>query len=154
MDFIIDENDIDLNEETNNIITNNNININNQQDLWKNLLNELGLNPSIDYPIKIIFNGIIEMHIIRSSNNSNKFTRNLKFRDDQISKSVEKTIFNQFTYSPYSSGQLYRQVVRMYRHYRYNKIINIVDRKEDHKDVVGFNYDNPRWNNNDVEKLF
>ena len=36
-----------------------------------------------------------------------------------------------------------------------NKIINVIDRKDDNKDVIGFNYDNPRWNNSDIiEKLF
>jgi hypothetical protein len=47
--------------------------------------------------------------------------------------------------------QVYRSIARMYRHYRYNKIINIVDRKEDKKDAIGFNYENPRWNTLDTE---
>jgi hypothetical protein len=128
----------ETNEINNNIIINNN-------DIWELLLDQLGLY-IMNYPMKIIQNGIVEIHIIKTSPNNSRYCRNLKFKDDSISKKIESLLFNEYTYSPYSQIQIYRAINRIHRHYKYNKIINIVDRKEDKKDSIGFNYENPRWN--------
>lgn len=147
--------DLEENINNNNIIINNNINNknkNNNENQWESLLTELGLYV-MNYPMKIIHNGILEIHIIKTSISYSRYSRNIKFKDDPISKKIENILFGEYTYAPYSHMQLYRAISRMYRHYRYNKIINIVDRKEDKKDAIGFNYENPRWNTLETELI-
>ena len=155
--IIIDDiNDLEENIINNNIIIiNNNINNNNnnKENSWINILNLLGLY-NMNYPLKNIQNGIVEMHIEKTnSNHSSRYSRNLKFKDDNISKKLEEGLFNKHSYPPYSQVQIYRQLTRIYRHYKYDKIINVVDRKEDKKDAIGFSNDNPRWNALETEWL-
>jgi hypothetical protein len=144
----IEIDDLEENIINNNIIINNKNNINENQ--WESLLNELGLYV-MNYPMKFILTGILEMHISKTSSSYGRYCRNIKFKDDNISKKIENILFGEYTYPPYSHMQVYRSIARMYRHYRYNKIINIVDRKEDKKDAIGFNYENPRWNTLETE---
>jgi len=140
-----------------NIINDDNINdeienefvINNENNRFLDIIILLGLNPKINYPLKIIQQGIIEMCMIKqNSNYHNKFSKVYKFRDDSISKKICEIMYNtniNYQLSIMSVGSCIR---RMYRHYKYTKIVSNVD---DNKiknvipETLGFNYDNPRW---------
>jgi hypothetical protein len=138
---IIDENNDELNNnieiEENNIINKNN----STMDL---LIKELGLY-NLNYPLKVIKDGIFELHLIKTTSSTSRYSRNYKFKEDEISKKIETIIFNN-SFTVYSYMQIYRELGRIYRHHKYNNIINIVDRKEDKNNSIGFNYENPRWN--------
>ena len=126
------------------------INSDPNKNSYEQLINLMGLNININYPIKIIQNSIIEMYMNSHSKNiSSKYSRYLSFRNDQTSKKIKKIIFNIadnniFNHS-YNVMSIHRQITRMYRNYKYNNIVNVVDRKEIKNDTLGFNYDNPRW---------
>jgi hypothetical protein len=146
IDEISDEliNDNEIEDNINNINNNIIINKNNNISSWDLLIKELGLY-NLNYPLKVIQNGIFEMHLIKNNPSYNRYSRNFKFKDDVISKKIETIIFND-SFTVYSYMQIYRALTRMYRHHKYNNIINIVDRKEDKSNSIGFNYENPRWN--------
>ena len=119
-----------------------------KKNAWENIINLLGLNININYPLKTIQLGLIEIYLqVTDKASRGRYTRNLKFKDDSTAKKLELEIFGPNSYSPYSQIQLYRGLLRIYRHYKYSNIINIVDIKtnKNKKDVMGFNYDNPRW---------
>jgi len=126
------------------------INSDPNKNSYEQLINLMGLNININYPIKIIQNSIIEMYMNSHSKNiPSKYSRYLSFRNDQTSKKIKKIIFNiddnnDFNHS-YNLMSIQRQITRMYRNYKYNNIVNVVDRKEIKNDTLGFNYDNPRW---------
>jgi hypothetical protein len=149
-DELINDNEIE--ENINNIINNNNNNNNNiiinkninNNSSWDLLIKELGLY-NINYPLKVIQNGIFEIHLIKTGTSYSRYSRNFKFKNDVISKKIETIIFND-SFSVYSHMQIYRALARMYRHHKYNSIVNIVDRKVDKSNSIGFNYENPRWN--------
>ena len=113
---------------------------------YEKIIELLGLNININYPLKIIQMGIIELHTKVETQylNANRYSKNLLFRKDNISIKLEGILFNNF-FRSFSQIQLYRVLLRQYRHFKYNKIINVVDKKEQKKDIMGFNYDNPRW---------
>jgi len=141
--------DIDDGDELDN--NNNTLEIDNNNS-WELLLNELGLYV-MNYPLKLIKNGILELHTFKTSTVNSKYYKNIKFKDDQISKKIESILFGEHLYPPYSHMQLYHIINRSYRRYRYNKRMNIIDSNKDKKDIIGFNYDNPRWNTLDIEKI-
>jgi hypothetical protein len=62
----IEIDDLEENIINNNIIINNNNKNNINENQWELLLNELGLYV-MNYPMKFIVTGILEMHIIKSS---------------------------------------------------------------------------------------
>jgi hypothetical protein len=61
------ENNINIIEDNDNIIIENNKNKSEYQDRYITLLETLGLNVNIEYPIKFIFQIIIELHTIKIS---------------------------------------------------------------------------------------
>lgn len=141
---ITDENIINENIENEFII-------NNENNRFLDIIILLGLNPKIDYPLKIIQQGIMEMCMIKQNNNSNysnKFSKVYKFRDDTISKKICEIMFGTSINYQLSIMSVGSSIRRMYRHYKYTKIISNVD---DNKirpvipETLGFNYDNPRW---------
>ena len=134
--------DTEGNEINNNIITNNTIN---ETDTYINIIDALGLNINITYPLNMIVNTIIELHVTPlKTNNFSKYARNYTFKSDQYSKKLEKNIGGHggmlFSYKIIS-----RAIVRSYRHYKYNSIVNNV-KPSIKNEIIGFNYDNPCWN--------
>jgi hypothetical protein len=149
--FLDDNEEQDMNDN----ITNENINNISNENIWEKIIKLLGLNNNINYPVKTIQTGLSEIYLVKTSNQYGRYTKNYKFKDDPISKELEKYIFGNQSYSPYSQMQLFRSLLRLYRNHKYNNIVNIVDinNKINKKDVMGFNYDNPRWNSLDQEYI-
>lgn len=139
--------DHDENNENDNIMINdeNEVITNHKNNMWENIINQLGLNININYPVKTIENGIYEIHCQRLNTNTSKYTKNIKFKDDKISKTIETHIFGQHSYAPYNLKQFHRSLNNLYRHHKYDNIVNIIDKNDNKKDVLGFNYKNPRW---------
>ena len=150
--------------------TNENILINNEDNTDTDINNDiipryeiilelLGLNKNINYPQSIILDGIIEMHTIKNKesqyNNYSRYARIYKFKNDKISKKIEKCIFSS-TDLLFSYMSISRNIKRCFRTYTYNKIANKVlsntiknidnDKNYNNELILGFNYHNPRWN--------
>ena len=125
---------------------------NSNKSSYEKVLDIIGLNININYPDNIIINGIIDMHmIIKPSINPNSISYNSKyskiyiFRNDKYSKKLEYILFDQN--GGYTSfANIARNYKRISRNYRYNKVVNKID-KTVVQNTLGFNYSNPRWNN-------
>jgi hypothetical protein len=149
--FLEEDDELDMNDN----ITNENINNISNENIWEKIIKLLGLNNNINYPIKTIQAGLSEIYLIKTNNQYGRYTKNYKFKDDLISKELEKYIFGNQSYSPYSQIQMFRSLLRLNRNHKYNNIVNIVDikNKNNKKDILGFNYDNPRWISLDQEYI-
>ena len=151
---IIEFDDIDVsndNEENNNIITDDMYIDNNSR--YENIIELLGLNININYPINVISNGIIEMYMINvASKNKSKYARSLKFIDNPIAKKLGTNIIgHSYTNDNHLSiMSITSNLKRIYRQHKYNKIIKNIDTpiiNKNNESNLGFNYNNPRWNN-------
>ena len=153
-------NEINENNEINDINENNVINnINDTSDVnnyidqstrYENIIQLLGLNISIDYPIKIIIEGIIDMHIIKPGNISNRvgrYARIYKFRDNNISKKLSLNIMGDMDAGNFSTMTILHSLKRIHRQYKYNKMVVKIDDTTNNTIVEskGFNNENPRW---------
>jgi len=136
------ENLID-NDSEDNII--NNIIIN-KNDTYETIINLLGLNIKINYPLKNIINGLIEMHMINNSKgNHSNYSKTYVFRTDPVSTQIKNVLFSNYL-THFSYRIINHYLIRAHRHYKYNKIMNINEpRRESKMEVYGFNNDNPRW---------
>jgi hypothetical protein len=127
-------------------------------DSWEELINLIGLNKNINYPLKVVYTGIYEMHLSRTTNYSSNYSRNLIFKSDPISLKIKKILFgsNNELYISISTHVIMRRLKSIYRNYKYNNIINIIDyniNKEVKNNTLGFNYDNLRWSSLDTLAL-
>jgi len=152
MDLInFNEENINTNEENININNNENIIINinnnennNKNNRYENIIELMGLNSNIDYPLKIIIEGIVEMHMIKTTENkiNSMYSRVYRFKEDEISTKICDILFGHVVINV-SKMSIGRNIRRLYRNNKYNKIIMNVDNKQ--TETLGFNYDNPRW---------
>ena len=153
-------NEINENNEINDINENNVINnINDTSDVnnyidqstrYENIIQLLGLNISIDYPIKIIIEGIIDMHLIKPvsvSNRVGKYARIFKFRNNTISEKLCVNIFGDIYTPSFSTASIINSLKRIHRQYKYNKMVVKIDDTTNNTIVEskGFNNENPRW---------
>jgi len=109
---------------------------------YENIIKLLGLNININYPLKIIIQGIIDMHLIKIRE-GNKYARIYKFRENSISVKLANII----TYDKdtvISLITLEKHIKCIYRHYKVSIISNINNDKVI-QEVIGFNYKNLRW---------
>ena len=134
----------DNEENINNNVVNQEIPVN---DRYVEIIKLMGLNENINYPINIIFNGIVELNTINNNANSNKYQRNIHFRSDLVSEKIFKHLFGTSHIHPVSHVNIVRTLKRLQRQYKYNTVI-----KTDNNNIVckntntlGFNYDNLRW---------
>jgi len=153
----IDFSNDDSDEENMNILIQepDSSNIKNTEDSWEELINLIGLNKNINYPLKVVYTGIYEMHLSRTTNYVSNYSRNLKFKTDPISIKIKNILFGQHhdLYIDISTHVIMRRLKSIYRNYKYNNIINIIDyniKKEVKNDTLGFNYDNLRWSSLDT----
>jgi hypothetical protein len=108
---------------------------------YENIIKLLGLNININYPLKIIIQGIIDIHLIKIRE-GNKYARIYKFRENNISVKLANII----TYDKdtiISLMTLEKNIRRIYRHYKLSIIPNPVN--DQVNEVIGFNYKNLRW---------
>ena len=141
--MLIELNDNIINEN----IINDEIMLKNENDRYENIIILLGLNPKINYPLKIIQQGIIDMCMFNTHNNTNKYSRTYKFRDDSTSKKICEILYGS-TINCVSIMGIGSRIRNIYRHYKYTKIVLNIDNNKTKSSVpetLGFNYDNPRW---------
>jgi len=153
-DLLISDNHIedDISEinEVNEENENNEINdnkITNQKDRYLIMINLLGLNENIKYPLKMICDTIIELHA-HVDKNYNKYVRCIKFSEDNFSQKIKETldIYGDF----FSYRVLLRKVKNLHRHFLYNTITNHSKLQKTNFEnqqnlIVGFNYTYPCW---------
>lgn len=116
-------------------------------DRYVEIIKLMGLNENINYPINIIFFGIIELNTINNSTSSNKYQRNINFRSDLVSTNIFKHLFGTNHIHPVSFVNISRTLRRLQRQYKYNHVVKTYDNKIVCKNTntLGFNYDNLRW---------
>jgi len=153
MDFlnILDDTDknIDVSDNDENI----NENVVNQQLKWEDryieIIKLMGLNENINYPMNIIYNGIVELYTNNTIKNANKYHRGIHFRLDEVSKKIYNNLFGTTHMSPVSHVNIVRTLKRLHRHYKYNNCNNIIIDKNHavckNNQILGFNYENLRW---------
>ena len=145
----------------NNILINTELSVNNENtnDRYLNILDALGLNTSISYPLKMIVETIIELHAETEKINYSRHARVHKFKNDVHSTKIKENlgeIYGQYV----SYQQILRIITRMYRNYNYNNTINLLKYNIDNKNqpinknqIIGFNYDNPNWNSYEISVI-
>jgi hypothetical protein len=118
----------------------------NKNDIYETIINLLGLNIKINYPLKNITDGLIEMHMINNQKGSySKYSKSLIFRNDPVSMKIKNILFVN-NIPNFSYRVIQHRLLRAYRHYKYDKIMNINEPKKESKmEVLGFSNDNPRW---------
>jgi len=169
MDITID-NIINSNIEINNNIINEQNNINNilsniehsvknkikKNDRYLNVLDALGLNINITYPIKVIIDTIIELHVTTNGHTKNSYIRNYKFKTDINSRLIKENLDLVDTYY-LSYIHIKRSLHKIFRNYKYDLVINTINIKESvntlNNQIIGFNYDNPNWKSLEITIL-
>jgi hypothetical protein len=151
-DMIIQD-DINNNIIDNNILINTELSVNNEStnDRYLNILDALGLNTSISYPLKMIVDTIIELHVETQNGktNSSRYARVYKFKNDVYSTKIKENIGE--TFGQYMSyQQISRNLIRIYRNYTYNNTVNLLKINENKNQIIGFNYENPCWNQYEI----
>jgi len=124
-------------------------------DRYDKIMNILGLNVEINYPLKVLVDAIIELHLIHKTDfqKSNiKYGRIYEFRKNKLSILIKNNLFSEqsmtygVSYYDVKSG-----LKRLIRTHKYNMItdsINILNNAglaKPIKEVIGFNFNNPRW---------
>jgi len=178
MDNVIDENNIINNPSMFNIINNtilfmdndeeiiNNMNITADEDIiyedfnqketnrYVNIIYILGLNIYIDYPIKVLTDGIIELHTTHVPDNNivySYYAHIYKFKENKLSQKLKSQLFGDVQYrTKYSYKDIKNMITNTYKLYRYNTIINNKTIKKDSTNTqtinkLGFNYEYSRW---------
>jgi len=116
---------------------------NKKYNRYKKIINNLGLNININYPLNIIVDGIIELHTIPVGNIY------VSFCDNDISQKIRKNIFGnelmQNKFIKYTKYYIKRSVKIAFKNYLYNTIYKNNKNVIDKVDTLGFNYNNPRW---------
>jgi hypothetical protein len=146
----------------NNILINTELSVNNENtnDRYLNILDALGLNTSISYPLKMIVETIIELHVQSDSGKTNpsRYARVYKFKNDVYSTKIKENIGE--TFGQYMSyQQISRNIIRIYRNYTYNNTINLLkdvnnkNQQNNKNQIIGFNYDNPCWNSYEISVI-
>jgi len=126
----------------------------NKNTRFLNIIYYLGLNSNINYPLHIIINGIIELHTYEEK--KTHYHSYYKFNTSSISQEIKKNLFD-FNKEKYSSYEISRAVKRAYHYYNLDNVVykySINSTKKQKINVLGFNYNNPRWvplNSYDIE---
>jgi hypothetical protein len=160
-DMIIQD-DINNNIIDSNILINTELSVNNEStnDRYLNILDALGLNTSISYPLKMIIQTIIELHVETQNGKTNysRYARIFKFKTDVYSTKIKENFGE--TYGQFISyQQISRNITRMYRNYTYNNTINLLknnvnkNQPDNKNQIIGFNYENPCWNSYEISVI-
>ena len=136
----IQETNMNILDENMNIIPNNN----NNNNRYINILNLMGLNHNINYPINIVIDGIIQMHMDNITNIYYSFSNN------KISQKIKNELFGvENTNNKFTIYTVKNMIKRAYSNHRYTynnpNTIPIGDKQKHKIDTLGFNYNNPRW---------
>ena len=123
---------------------------------YNTIIETLGLNININYPINVLTDAIIEMHTNNKNNNNNYIahhTRCFQFKTNSLSNKIKTNLVANGYLSNFFSKKDIKYALRSLLHkYNYDKIISNIDVEEKiiliqhHEPMLGFNYNNPRWN--------
>jgi hypothetical protein len=131
---------------------------------YSNIINALGLNVDINYPIKVLADAIVEMHLTSSdeSKNSYIYSRTLTFKNNKISNIIKSNLMQNRYQVNYSRKEINYALKRLIRNYKYSMVLdntislnnsihdntiinNINNSNKPGSEIMGFNYNNPRW---------
>ena len=141
------EDDQNMNIIENNNHINNNIIINiidgkiPIQNRYVNIINNMGLNISINYPFQILIAGIVQLHT--KIVNQYKYV----FRDNILSQNIKNNLFDKSgDYTTYTYAQIRRALLYAYKYYQSDLKYNNKEKSDNvDKCTLGFNFQHPRW---------
>lgn len=122
---------------------------------YNTIIETLGLNININYPINVLTEAIIELHTINNSNKkyATHYTRCFQFKNNPLSNKIKNNLYAQGYMNNNFSKKDIKYTLRSLLHkLKYDKVISNIDEKEKvtltqyQEPMIGFNYNNPRWN--------
>jgi len=134
---------IDINEENEDIVV-----VENER--YKNIIEALGLNININYPINVLTDAIVELHMNNSGNKyPSSYTRCYQFKYNPLANKVKNNLVGYKSDHMYSKREIKYILRNIIHRYKYDIVIDKVDNKnnidENQVSMIGFNYSNPRW---------
>lgn len=137
-------NDININDINKNAIIDDEKDIS-KIDLYILLMNILGLNIKITYPINMITNTIVESYMILNNLGRPIYStlRCYDFKTDEVSAKIKEIL--QLPSDKLSLTVISRKIKWIYRHYKYNLIVKD-DNGPKNQIIIGFNYKYSGWN--------
>ena len=121
---------------------------------YNNVMNILGLNAEINYPIRVLVDAIIELHLVINTNQklNMKYGRIYDFRKNKLSTLLKNNLFSgtsmNYGISYYDVKNRLKQLIRTHKYNIITDSINILNNAglaKPIKEVIGFNFNNPRW---------
>jgi len=125
-----------------------------ENERYKTIIETLGLNININYPINVLTDAIIELHSINKNNNNNYIahhTRCFQFKTNSLSNKIKANLSGHGYLNNYFSKKDIKYALRSIFHkYKYDIKVNNLEEKiiltQHQEPMIGFNYNNPRWN--------
>lgn len=122
-------------------------------DRYINIIETLGLNININYPINILIDAIVELHTINTNNNKyvTHHARCFQFKNNSLSQKIKNNLTVHLS-NHFSKKDIKYALRYLLQKFKYDKVVNSLEEKEkatltQHQEtMIGFNYSNPRWN--------
>jgi len=120
---------------------------------YNTIIETLGLNININYPINVLTDAIIEMHTINKNNNNNyvaHHTRCFQWKNNSLSNKIKSNLG--YLNNNFSKKDIKYSLKSLLHKIKYDKVVSGYDEKEkiiltQHQEsMTGFNYNYPRWN--------
>jgi len=120
---------------------------------YNTIIETLGLNININYPINVLTDAIIEIHTINKNNNNNyvaHYTRCFQFKTNSLSNKIKSNLGG-LGYN-FSKKDVKYALKSLLHKLKYDKVVSGYDEKEkiiltQHQEqMLGFNNNYPRWN--------
>jgi hypothetical protein len=128
-----------------------------EYDNYNNVMNVLGLNAEINYPIRVLADAIVELHLVQKTDTQKQnmnYGRIYEFRKNKLSILLKNNLFPPSTSSTsygisyYDVKNKLKQLIRTHKYNIITDSINILNNAglaKPIKEVIGFNFNNPRW---------
>ena len=123
---------------------------------YNTIIETLGLNININYPINVLTEAIIELHAINNNNNNNnnvsRYIRCFQFKNNPLSNKIKNNLTAHIYNNRFSKKDVKYALKSLLHKLKYDKVISNIDEKEKvtltqyQEPMIGFNYNNPRWN--------
>ena len=123
---------------------------------YNTIIETLGLNININYPINVLTEAIIELHAINNNNNNNnnvsRYIRCFQFKNNPLSNKIKNNLTAHIYNHNFSKKDIKYALKSLLHKVKYDKVISGIDDKEKviltqyQEPMIGFNYNNPRWN--------
>ena len=116
----------------------------NSKNRYENIIDIIGLNINIDYPINILLDGIIQLHTTGYSG------KPVKFNNNNLSKKLECLLFDKpYIGKNHTYAEIKRRLISAYKYYKFNTVINNKFLNNNSKTYnlpnLGFNFEYSRW---------